>query len=128
MKLRITLPTERFLDKEVHKVKAESPMGEFTLLPRHIDYATSLVPGLLSYTEREGGEERFLALDRGMLVKRGDEVLVAVAKAVQGELGELKRAVEEMLEARDDSERKSRTAEARLEADFVRRFVGFGHE
>ncbi len=125
MQLRIALPTEVLLEAEAAKVKAEGPMGAFTLLPRHIDYATSLVPGLFSYTPKQGGAEVFLALDKGMLVKRGREVRIATARAVRGELGSLEVAVQEMLEAQTELERKSRSAVARLEADFVRRFVEF---
>ncbi len=66
MRLRIFQPSEVFLDTEVTKVVGESPAGSFCLLPRHIDMATGLVPGILSY-ESEKGEEFFLALDRASL-------------------------------------------------------------
>ncbi len=126
MQLTIVLPTEIFLDTETGKVKAEGASGAFTLLPRHADLAVSLLPGLFSYTTQQG-EELFLALDRGLLVKCGPAVRVVTTNAVRGELGRLELAVREMLESQHELERKSRTAVARLEADFVRRFVGFGH-
>ena len=60
------------------------------------------------------------------LVKQGDEVRIATRMAVSGELGVLRQAVDHFLSDVDDRERKARSAVARLEADFVRRFVGFG--
>ncbi|WP_373499915.1 F0F1 ATP synthase subunit epsilon [Desulfococcus sp.] len=124
MKLTIYQPSEIFLEEEVAKVKAESPAGCFTLLPRHIDMATALVPGILSY-ETPGGREGFAAVNGGILIKQGDQVAVATQMGVQGELGSLKKSVEIMIREVDEKERKTRAAVARLEADFVRRFMEF---
>ena len=125
MNLKILLPSKVFLDERVVKINGESPIGAFTLKPRHIDMATIIAPGIMSYTT-EKGETAHLALDRGVAVKRGDEVLVASRNAVRGELGELEKEVRNMLEITDERERSTRTAVARLEADFVRRILEFG--
>lgn len=125
MKLKILLPSKVFLDEQVVKVSGESPMGGFTLKPRHIDMATAIAPGIMSY-RTEGGETVHLAVDRGVAVKRGSDVVVAANNAVRGELGELEKEVRNMLQVTDDRERSARTAVARLEADFVRRFLEFG--
>lgn len=137
MLLKIHLPSQIFLETRADKIKAEGPQGGFCLLQRHIDFVSSLAPGLFSYLPEESSrsgergadeqQERFFALDKGMLVKHGDQVLVATSNAVAGELGELEEAVARMLEAQEELERRSRTSIARMEADFVRRFVGFGH-
>jgi len=134
MKLKIILPSSVFLETEAAKVKAEGPQGGFCLLERHIDFVSAIVPGLFVFTplreergEARAQEERFYALDRGMLVKQGDSVLVVTSNAVAGELGRLEDAVREMLEEQEETERRSQTSVARMEADFVRRFVGFGH-
>jgi F-type H+-transporting ATPase subunit epsilon len=124
MKLTIYQPSEIFLDTEVIKITAESPGGGFGLLPRHIDLATALVPGILSY-ETPDGQEVFVALNGGILTKQGDHVSVATPMAVHGPLGDLKKAVEEMIHGVDEKERKARVAVAILEADFVRRFMEF---
>ena len=87
--------------------------------------ATALVPGILYYTT-EQGQEVFLALDSGILVKQEDQVSIATRTAIKGELGALKEAVEKMILAVDERERKTRSAVAKLEADFVRRLVEFG--
>ena len=59
-------------------------------------------------------------------MKQGEEVRIATRMAVSGELGVLREAVDRFLSAVDERERKTRSAVARLEADFVRRFVEFG--
>jgi F-type H+-transporting ATPase subunit epsilon len=122
VRLKILLPAEMALDEETSKVTAEAENGSFTLLPRHIDFAAALVPGLLSY--ESAGQEMFVAIDEGVLVKRGDEVLVSVRGAVRGaNLGQLRQTVEEQFKMLDERERKARSAVARIEAGVVRRFT-----
>ena len=123
MKLKVLLPTEILLDEEVLKVTAEAQNGSFCLLPRHIDFVSALAPGLLSF-ERDNNREIFLAIDEGMLVKCGEEVLVSTRNAVIGpDLGQLERTVEEQFMKLDDREKKTRTAMGRIEARFIRRFL-----
>ncbi len=125
MKLRINLPSGIFLEEEVGSVIAESVNGRFCLLQRHIDMTTILAPGLLSY--RIDGMDSYLAVDHGVLVKQGHDVNVAARAAVAGELGFLEREIKRMQKEIDEQERITRSAVARLEADFVRRFMEFGN-
>jgi F-type H+-transporting ATPase subunit epsilon len=123
MNLKVLLPTEVLVDAEVTKVVAEAENGSFCLLPRHIDIVAALVPGLLFYTTIEE-QEIFLAVDEGILVKCGAEVLVSTRHAVQGpDLGTLERTIAERFRILDEHEKMARTAMARLEADLVRRFM-----
>ncbi|MFO7539382.1 MAG: F0F1 ATP synthase subunit epsilon [Chloroflexota bacterium] len=123
MQLKVLLPTQVLLEEEVAKVTAEAENGSFSLLPRHIDFVAALVPGLFSF-ETEAGEETFLAIDEGTLVKCGREVLVSTRNAVRGrDLGQLQQVIEEQFSILDERERKTRSALARLEADLVRRFM-----
>ena len=124
MKLTVYLPTEVFLDTEASKVLGEGPQGSFCLLPRHIDLVTPLVPGILALLT-PAGEERFLAVDGGILVKQEDRVTVATRAAVAGSLGSLRNQVEKMLTATMDRDKVSRSAVARLEAGFLKRFMSF---
>ena len=123
MRLRIVTPTEVLLDEEVSQVTMEAEDGSFSLLPAHIDYVATLVPGLLSY--RDGnGEESVVAIDEGVVVKQGERTLVSCQQAVQGRrLEDLMQTVEEQFETRDEQEEKARTALAKMEADFVRRLL-----
>ena len=125
MRLKIFLPSELFVDTEVVKVVGESPSGSFAILPRHIDIATALVPSILAYYPA-GRQELFLAINGGILVKKGDDVSVATRMAIKGELGALRDTVDKIINEVDERERKTRSAVAKLEADLVRRFVEFG--
>ena len=124
MRLTVYLPTEVFLDEETVKVVAEGPQGSFCLLPRHIDLVTPLVPSILAHLAPDG-EERFLAVDGGILTKQGARVRVATRTAVAGTLGSLRAQVEELLAATIERDKVSRSAVARLEAGFLKRFMSF---
>jgi F-type H+-transporting ATPase subunit epsilon len=114
------------VDRPVRRIVAEAPDGYFGMLPRHVDVVTELAPGVLLY-ETEEGEERFVAVHSGTLVKCGDEVRVAVRGAVEGDdLSKLRARVEADFRARDEAERDARAALARLEAGMVRRFRDLG--
>jgi len=128
MRLIILLPTGTLVDQEVAKVTAEAENGSFCLLPRHIDFLTVLSPGLLSF-ETGAGEEEFLAVDEGILVKCGSEVKVSTRDAVRGvPLGQLRQAVKERFQALDEKERQAREVLARMEADVVVRFIRMGEK
>ena len=123
MQLKVLLPTAVLVDEPVVKVIAEAENGSFCLLPRHVDFVAALVPGLLSFTTADGVEE-FLAVDEGILVKQGDDVRVSVINGVRGgALAELRALVTQQFERLDERERRARSALARMEADFVRRFI-----
>jgi F-type H+-transporting ATPase subunit epsilon len=128
MNLKILLPSEIFLDEEVNKVIAEAENGLFCLLPQHIDFTAALVPGVLSYSTA-GGEDAYLAVDIGTLVKKGPDVLVSTRSAFRSpELGHLKEVVIAQFREIDEREKKARTATARLELDLLRRFMEIRHE
>jgi F-type H+-transporting ATPase subunit epsilon len=123
MKLRILVPERVAIDRSVAKVRAEAENGSFCLLPRHVDFVAALVPGLLGF-EDEQGNETFLAVDHGVLVKCGDDVLVSTTRMIRGRsLGDLHRAVDDELRALDERQRRARSALGKIEADFVRRLV-----
>ena len=129
MRLKVLEPNQVLLDETVEKVTAEAQNGSFCLLPRHIDFVAALVPGIFS-CETADGKELFLAVDHGVLVKCGDDVMVSTRNAVQGlKLGDLRKTVEERFEALDEREKTVRSAMAKIEAGFVRRFLEIqGHE
>jgi len=115
------LPHRILLDQQVIKINAEGAMGAFGLLPKHVDFATELVPGLLSYS-LPGGGEGFAAVDGGILVKRGPDVLISTRQGAVGtELGGLQRQLEEEFGRSDQAERRVRTTLAQLESDLARR-------
>jgi F-type H+-transporting ATPase subunit epsilon len=123
MKLKVLLPTEVLLDEEVTKIVAEAPNGYFCLLPRHIDFVSALVPGILSCWDSEENET-FMAVDEGIIVKYGPQVLVSTQNAALGtDLGVLQQLIEETFNVLDEREQVTRSALARMEADFIRRLI-----
>jgi F-type H+-transporting ATPase subunit epsilon len=120
--MKVLLPNELYLEQEVSKIHAVAENGAFCLLEHHVDFVATLVPGLFSFVSE--GNEEFLAVDIGTLVKRGADVFVSVRNAVKGEkLGSLKRTVEENFLRVDDRERKVRSVLSKLEADLARNFL-----
>ncbi len=126
MRLKVLLPTKVFVDQEVRKVIAEAENGSFCILPGHIDFVAALVPGIFSFETphlNAGSEEEFLAIDEGILVKCGSEVMVSTRKAMRSKnLGTLKQTVEQEFRNLDEHEKKTRSILAKLEVDFARRF------
>ena len=116
MHLKLMLPARTLLDEPIAKLIAEAENGFFCLLPRHVDFVTTLVPGVLYYTGLDG-VERYAAIDEGTLVKCADEVLVSVLQASLGtDLDALQATVANAFRRRDEEERRARTALGRLEA------------
>jgi F-type H+-transporting ATPase subunit epsilon len=123
MNLKVLLPIKVLIDEKVSKVIAEAQNGYFCLLPGHIDFATALVPGLFS-CQTEKGEEIFLAMDEGVLVKFRKKVLVSTRNAMRSpNLEQLKQTVEKEFKTLDEHEKVARSAVSRIEANFIRRFL-----
>ena len=129
MNLKILLPFQIFAEKAgVSRIVAETREGSFGLLPHRLDCVAALTPGILTYeTEAEG--EVYVAVDQGVLVKTGPDVLVSVRRALGGtDLGHLRDAVAQEFLTLDEHEQSVRTVMAKLETGFLRRFATFRHE
>ena len=90
MNLKILLPYKVFADiNQVSQVVMETSAGSYGLLPQRLDCVAALVPGILTYeTESEGMQ--YVAVDEGVMIKAGPQVLVSVRNAVGGaDLGTL---------------------------------------
>lgn len=122
MKLKVRVPSEELFEEEVTKIKAEAENGWFELLPRHIDFVTSLVPGILAF-ELPDQRLDYLAIDHGILVKCGAEVSVSTRNAVRGSLDALRESLQTRFRELQEKEQASHVFEAKLEADLVRRLV-----
>lgn len=128
MRLKLLIPTQVVVDEEVTKVVAEGEHGSFCLLPQHVDFLAALVPGLLAF-EVEGDREQFAAVDEGVLVKRGDEVLVSTRQAIRGaDLEQLRNTVREEFAMLGDRERAAKAATAKLEASLLRGYLELAEE
>ena len=129
MHLEVLLPFQVFAERTgVSRIVAETREGSFGLLPHRLDCVAALVPGILIYeTDVEG--EVYVALDEGVLVKTGPDVLVSVRRAIGGtDLGQLRDAVEHEFLTLDEHEQSVRSVMAKLETGFLRRFATLQHE
>jgi len=129
MHLKVLLPFQVFAEETgVSRIVAETREGSFGLLPHRLDCVAALVPGILIY-ETETGGEVLVAVDEGVLVKTGPDVLVSVRRAIVGtDLRQLRDAVEKEFLTLDEHEQNVRSVTAKLESGFLRRFATFQHD
>ena len=129
MHLKVLLPFRVFAEHiGVSRIVAETHEGSFGLLPHRLDCVAALVPGILIY-EDEAENEVYVAVDEGVLVKAGLEVLVSVRNAIGGtDLGQLREAVDREFMHLNQREQTVRSVMAKLESGFIRRLVEFHHD
>ena len=129
MNLKILQPFQIFAEKAgVSRIVAETREGSFGLLPRRLDCVAALIPGILSY-ETDGEGEVYVAVDEGVLVKTGPDVLISVRRALGGaDLGQLRDAVEREFLTLDEHEQSVRSVLVKMEIDLIRRMAGFHNE
>ncbi|MFT4653648.1 MAG: F-type H+-transporting ATPase subunit epsilon [Patiriisocius sp.] len=123
MWLKILLPSRIFVYKtKVLNIVAESTNGAFGILPQRRDCIASIVPGILSYMTATN-EEMFIAVDTGLLVKNGAQVLVSVRRAVgPGPLSELRTLVDTEFLSLNEQERDLKMVLNKLESGFLAHF------
>lgn len=121
--LKVLLPFKVFADIHgIRRMVVETSTGSHGLLPHRLDGTAALRPGILEY-ETEEGAINYMAVDEGVLVKTGNEIMVSVRNAIGGvPLGELQRVVEKEIMKSDESETSARLAMAKLESGFIRNF------
>lgn len=129
MNLKILLPFQVFAQTtDVLRIVAETRDGAFGLLPHRRDCVAALVPGIFTYQTVADGEV-FLAIDEGVLVKTGKDVLVSVHRALRGaDLERLHEAVDQQFLTQDQQAKNVRSVMAKLETGFLRRLSAFEHE
>ena len=120
MDLKILLPYKIYADiKNVDRIVAETNEGFFGLLPQRLDCVASLVPGIFMY-ETDKGEIHYIAIDEGVLVKAGMEVLVSVRNAIGGtDIGQLHKSIKKEYVKLDDNERSVRSVMAKIESEII---------
>jgi F-type H+-transporting ATPase subunit epsilon len=126
MNLKVLLPFQIFAEKTgVSRIVAETHEGSFGLLPHRLDCVAALAPGILSFETKIEGEA-YVAVDEGVLVKTGSDVLVSVRNAIAGtDLGQLREAVQREFLHLDEQEKNVRSVLAKMEGDLMRRMATF---
>ncbi|HTV30464.1 MAG TPA: F0F1 ATP synthase subunit epsilon [Xanthobacteraceae bacterium] len=129
MNLKVLLPFQVFDEKTgVSHIVAETREGSFGLLPHRLDCVAALAPGILTYETISDGEV-FVAIDEGVLIKTGQDVLVSVRRAMGGtDLSQLREAVEREFLTLDEQEQSVRSVLAKMEGDLIRRMAGLHHD
>ena len=129
MNLKILLPFQIFVDiTDVSRIVAETRDGSFGLLPHRLDCVAAIAPGILIY-ETEADGEVYVAVDEGVLVKAGQDVLISVRRALAGtDIDQLRHLVEQEFLILNEQEQNVRNVMAKLETGFLTRFVSFQHE
>jgi F-type H+-transporting ATPase subunit epsilon len=123
MHLKIILPYKVFVDvKNVSKVVMETSEGSYGLLPQRVDCVAALIPGIFTYESEKDGVQ-YVAVDTGVLVKAGDQVLVSVRNAIGGaDLGKLGELVKKDFQTQNEKEKEANTVVAKLERGFIYSF------
>lgn len=120
MQVSIRLPHTLLFTGRIRKLSATAENGSFGIWPNHTDFVTALVPSVLVLTDLENKELLF-GMDEGLLVKAGDQVDIAVNRAVQSDdPGSLHELLSASFRRVDEQERSARTAIAKLELNMVR--------
>ena len=129
MNLKVLLPFQVFAEKTgVTRIVAETREGSFGLLPHRLDCVAALAPGILIYEDEAEGEV-YVAVDEGVLIKTGPDVLVSVRNAIAGrDLRRLSEAVEREFLTLDEREQSVRSVLAKMESGFIRRLAEFHHD
>lgn len=138
-KLTLLLPDRVLLTADATRLGGEATNGSFVILPRHADFVTPLVPGILYFQADPDtvdmpaadtpatGDITYVANDSGILVKRAADVWVSVLQAIPGEdLEHLEQVVDEDYRQLDQRQKETQTALARLETSFMRGLIDLG--
>ena len=122
MKLKILLPFKVFADiNNVSSIVMETSEGAYGLLPQRLDCVAALVPGIFTY--EIDGVSHYVAVDNGVMVKAGTEVLVSVRNAVGGgDLGKLGELVKKEFLTEDENQEDVINVIAKLERGFIYSF------
>jgi F-type H+-transporting ATPase subunit epsilon len=130
MTLKVLIPFGVFVQiNDVAKIILNTREGgSVCLLPHRLDCVATLSPGLMAY-EAEGKSTNYLAIDQGVMVKTGTDVLVSSRNAFRGDdLAKLHELVQKQFLDLSADEQKSRLTSKKFEGALLSRLVEFSHE
>lgn len=128
MHLKILLPFKVFADiNNVSNIVMETSKGSYGLLPQRLDCVAALVPGIFMY--EVNGITKYIAVDSGVMVKTGTDVLISVRNAIGGvDLGKLGELVTNEFKKQDEAESAMRAVTVKLESGFIYSFDKFRNQ
>ena len=110
LKVELVTPYKKVLSEEVDEITATGALGEFSVLPGHAPFLTSLKIGELAY--KKDGVLHHLALNWGYFEVEDDKVTVLVETAERADEIDLERAKAAL--GRAETELKALTAEDKM--------------
>jgi F-type H+-transporting ATPase subunit epsilon len=120
LELEILVPDRMIVRTQVIALQAADASGRFGLRTGHEDFLTVLVPCVVRYHTAEG-QERFAAVDGGVLALEGGRIAIVTRDAVLAEwLERVADAAAAMLAARKGKEQAARSGFADLETTLMR--------
>ena len=129
IQLKILLPYTTFTEKaDVVRIVAETNQGSFGILPNRLDCSAVITSGIFCY-QCKGAPEIFIAIDQGVLVKTGCNVMVSVRRAVgPAPLEKLHFVVKQKFKIQDEQQQRIQASQEKLEAGFLHQLIGFRHQ
>ena len=125
--LKISTPVGIALETTTEQVDFEAIDGFFTLLPRHVDMVSALKSGILSY--KVGDKKAYVACNKGVLVKKNDEVSVSTKLAVLGtDLKELQQKIAIDFKEMEQERKEVNLAMAKLELGLAKGILALNKE
>ena len=128
IQLKILLPYATFAEQnDVIRIVAETNQGFFGILPNRLDCAAALTSGIFCY-QCKNQQPVYIAVDQGVLVKTGFNVMVSVRRAIgQAPLHQLHELVKQEFQVLDKQEQRMHSTQVKLEAGFLRKLINFQH-
>ena len=119
MNLKVVTPYSVVLNTPISQVTIDAVDGFFTLKPKHIDFINALKASIISYKKED--KESFIACNRGVVVKKGDEVSISTPLAILSDnLDELKKKIAIDFQAMEEERKEVRVSMARLEVGLTK--------
>lgn len=109
LQLRVITPSSMVLDTEVDEVVVPGQVGEFGVLPGHIPFVTTTVPGLLSY--KDGSGTGNLIIYRGIADVNEGSVMILTDDAEDPEKADKEAVKREVRMLEDELSRPDKTEE-----------------
>jgi F-type H+-transporting ATPase subunit epsilon len=104
IKFKIVTPEKIVYENKVEQATLPTKDGQITILPNHLSYISSLVPGEIMV--KLDGKEDWLSISGGFIEFHGNELVVLADTAERAEEIDLKRAEEGRKEAENLKKQK----------------------